>query len=124
MRRIGAKARQALVAALSATANMRLLARAAGFAHSSFYRLRDRHPGFASEMGLAVRRGDWIGLALIDSFARESCCDDAWRSDDPPAIPRMSVDPALQVLYLARKRRDCGRSGPTDAADGGRIPHV
>ena len=37
-RRIDNDARQAFLAALSATANVRLSARAAGFAHSSFYR--------------------------------------------------------------------------------------
>lgn len=56
-RRIDNAARQAFLAALSATANIRLSARAAGFAHSSFYRLRDHDPGFAREMRMALQDG-------------------------------------------------------------------
>lgn len=103
-RRIDPAARQAFLAALSATANVRLSARAAGFAHSSFYRLRDHDPAFAREMRLALRMGyDRIELALIDSFAPESCRDDAWRSNDPPPLPPMSVSQAMQVLFLHYK---------------------
>jgi hypothetical protein len=101
---IGHAARQAFLAALSATANVRLSARAAGFAHSSFYRLRDYDPAFAREMRLALEMGyDRIEMALIEGFAAESCRDDAWRHNDPPAIPPMSAAQALQLLYLRQK---------------------
>ena len=101
---IGRSARQAFLAALSATANVRLSARAAGFAHSSFYRLRDYDPAFAREMRLALEMGyDRIEMALIEGFDPESCRDDAWRHNDPPAIPPMSAAQALQLLYLRQK---------------------
>lgn len=104
-RGIDQDARQAFLAALSATANVRLSARAAGFAHSSFYRLRDHDPAFAREMRLALRLGcDRIELALIDSFAPASHRDDAWRSNDPPPIPPMSVGQAMQALFRHYKQ--------------------
>lgn len=103
-RRIDGAARQAFLAALSATANIRLSARAAGFAHSSFYRLRDQDPGFAREMRLALQMGyDRIELALIASADPESYRDDAWRSNDPPEIPPMTAGQAMQLLYLHQK---------------------
>ena len=103
-RRIDADARQAFLAALSATANVRLSARAAGFAHSSFYRLRDHDPAFAREMRMALAMGyERIEMALIENFEPESCRDDAWRSNDPPAIPPMNATQALQLLYLHQK---------------------
>jgi len=122
--RIDRVARQAFLAALSATANIRLSARAAGFAHSSFYRLRDYDPAFAREMRLARKMGfDRIEMAPIEGFAPESCRDDAWRHNDPPAIPPMSAGQALQLLYLRKETRLWGerpdrrrrRGEPTDA---------
>ncbi len=125
VRRIDQAARQAFLAALSATANVRLSARAAGFAHSSFYRLRDYDPAFAREMRMAKEMGfDRIEMALIEGFAPESCRDDAWRHNDPPAIPPMSAAQALQLLYLHQKEarlwserpdRRRGRGEDTDA---------
>src|SRR5690606_31296438 len=104
IRRIDRAARQAFLAALSATANVRLSARAAGFAHSSFYRLRDYDPAFAREMRLALEMGyDRIEMALLESFESESCREDGWRHNDPPAIPPMSAGEALQLLYLRQK---------------------
>lgn len=95
---------RAFLAALSATANVRLAARAAGFAHSSFYRLRDHDPAFAREMRLALEMAHKrIELALLESFDPESCRDDAWRHNDPPPIPPMNVAQALQLLYLHQK---------------------
>ena len=103
-RRIDTAARQSFLAALSATANVRLSARAAGFAHSSFYRLRDHDPGFAREMRLALQMGyDRIELALIASFDPGSYRDDAWRRNEPPEIPPMSAGQAIQLLYLHQK---------------------
>ena len=104
VRRIDRAARQAFLAALSATANVRLAARAAGFAHSSFYRLRDHDPAFAREMRLALELGyERIELALLDSFDPDSCLDDAWRHNDPPAIPPMTAAEAMQLLHLHQK---------------------
>lgn len=48
-RTIDRDAEQRFLAALSATANVRLSAAAAGFAHSSFYARARNHPGFARE---------------------------------------------------------------------------
>lgn len=127
-RRIDGAARQAFLAALSATANVRLAARAAGFAHSSFYRLREHDPAFAREMRLALQIGyDRIELALIESFDPESYRDDAWRSNEPPPIPPMTAGQALQLLYLHQKearlwderpdrRRRRGEDTPTYSA--------
>jgi hypothetical protein len=117
LRRIGQAARQAFLAALSATANVRLAARAAGFAHSSFYRLREHDPAFAREMRLALEMGyARIEAALIHGFGPDSCRDDAWRHNDPPPIPPMTTEHALQLLYLHQKearlwgeRPDCRR---------------
>src|SRR5688500_6407072 len=103
-RRIDRAAQQAFLAALSATANVRLSARAAGFSHASFYRLRDHNPAFAREMRMALEMGyERIEMALLESFAPESCRDDAWRNNDPPAIPPMSAAQAIQMLYLHQK---------------------
>jgi hypothetical protein len=103
-RRIGRAAQQAFLAALSATANVRLAARAAGFAHSSFYRLRDHNPAFAREMRLALQLGyERIEMALIESFAPASARDDAWRHNNPPPIPPMTAAEAIQLLYLHQK---------------------
>src|SRR5688500_12533254 len=51
---IGRAARQAFLAALSATANVRLSPRPAGFAHSASYRLSDHDPALARAMPLAL----------------------------------------------------------------------
>jgi hypothetical protein len=103
-RRIDRAAQQAFLAALSATANVRLSARAAGFSHASFYRLRDHNPAFGREMRMALEMGyERIEMALLESFAPESCRDDAWRSNDPPAIPPMTANQAIHLLNLHQK---------------------
>src|SRR5690606_21941657 len=56
-RRLGRAAEQAFLAALSATANIRLSAAAAGFTHGAFYAHRRRNPGFAREWRLALQMG-------------------------------------------------------------------
>ncbi|MFN1208532.1 hypothetical protein ACKXGD_16360, partial [Enterococcus lactis] len=45
-RRLTREHEQAFLAALSATANVRLSAAAAGFSHSAFYQLRNYNPAF------------------------------------------------------------------------------
>jgi hypothetical protein len=103
-RRLTRDREQAFLMALSATANVRLSARAAGFSHSAFYRHAERNPGFAREMRLALQMGyDRIELALVEGFAADSHRDDAWRHNDPPPIPAMTAAQALQALYLHQK---------------------
>lgn len=76
---------QAFLAALSATANVRLSAAAAGFSHSAFcHRARSR-PAFAREINMALRMGyDRIEMALLESTLPGSHADDAWRHNEPP----------------------------------------
>jgi hypothetical protein len=98
-------AEQAFFAALSATANIRLSAAAAGFAHSSFYARRAKGGAFAREMRLSLKIG-WQRLeaALLAAGLPESHADDAWREDhDMPPIPPMTPDQALQLLVLHDK---------------------
>ena len=102
--RLTAKGEQAFLAALSATANVRLSAAAAGFSHSAFYHRRRIDPGFAREMRLALARGyERLEAALLESFTPESHTDDGWRHNEPPPIPAMTAAQALQLLYLHQK---------------------
>ena len=94
-------AEQAFLSALSATANVRLSAAAAGFSHSAFYARRRQSPAFAREMQLALETGyERVELALMEAALASSYRDDAWRHNDPPAIPAMSVDEAMMLLRL------------------------
>lgn len=95
---------QAFLLALSATANVALSAAAAGAAERAFYRRRADNPAFAREMRLALEQGyERIEAALIASREPASHADSAWRHNDPPAIPPMTADQALQLLYLHQK---------------------
>lgn len=96
---------QAFLAALSASANVRLSAAAAGFAHSSFYaRRRERASAFAREMRLALTMGyDRLEAAALAAALPESHADDEWRQRELPPIPPMSADQALQLLFLHEK---------------------
>ena len=97
-------AEQAFFAALSASANVRLSAAAAGFAHSSFYARRRKQGAFAREMRLALAMGyERLEVALLMAGAPDSHADDAWRRNDPPPIPPMTADQALQLLFLHEK---------------------
>ncbi|HEV2746202.1 MAG TPA: hypothetical protein VGW34_02765 [Allosphingosinicella sp.] len=95
---------QAFCRALAACANVRLAAAAVGFAHSSFYARKRRHKPFAREMRLALEMGyervEWAALAAA---LPESHADDGWRHADPPPVPPMSPDQALQLLCLHEK---------------------
>lgn len=103
-RRLTRAGEQTFLAALSATANIRLSAAAAGFSHSVFYQRREASPAFAREMRLALQMGyDRIEMALLESFSPDSHRDDAWRHNDPPPIPAMSPVQALQLLHLHQK---------------------
>jgi hypothetical protein len=95
---------QAFLAALSATANVRLSAAAAGASVAAFYRRNRKNPAFAREMRMALETGYLrLEMALIESFEPASHRDDAWRSNDPPPIPQMTANQALQLLYLHQK---------------------
>ncbi|WP_343520906.1 hypothetical protein [Sphingomonas sp.] len=103
-RRLDRQAEQAFLAALSATANVRLSAAAAGFSHSAFYLRRRESPAFAREMRLALEMGyERLELALLEAADPENYRDDAWRRNDPPPIPQMSAGEALQLLHLHQK---------------------
>jgi len=97
-------AAQAFLRALAATANVRLAAAAAGFAHSSFYARRRADRAFAREMRLALQVGyDRVEAALLAAALPESHADDGWRHSEPLPVPPMSVDQALQLLFLHEK---------------------
>ena len=97
-------AEQAFLLALSASANVRLSAAAAGASARAFYRRREQNPAFAREMRLALKMG-WERLegALIYARLPESCEDDRWRRASPPELPAMTVSQTLQLLYLHEK---------------------
>jgi hypothetical protein len=102
--RLTPEARSAFLAALSASANVRLSAAAAGFTHAAFYAPKRRDPGFAREWRLALQQGyDTLELALLETFAVEASPDDAWRHNAPPAIPPMSAAQARQLMCLHQK---------------------
>jgi len=95
---------QAFFFALSATANVRLSAAAAGFCHSAFYAKARLRPPFAREMRLSLHMGyERVECALIAASLPESHQDDAWRHNDPPPIPPMTAGQAIQLLCLHEK---------------------
>jgi hypothetical protein len=106
-------AEQAFFAALSASANVRLSAAAAGFAHSSFYARARKAPAFAREKRLALEMGyERLEAAAIAAAVPESHADDGWRHNDAPPIPQMSADQALQLLFLHQKGVRLGWDAP------------
>jgi len=95
---------QAFFAALSATANVRLSAAAAGASVAAFYRRRRNNPAFAREMRLALEMGyERIEAALLANYQPDAYADDVWRHNDPPPIPPMTFDQAMQLLQLHQK---------------------
>lgn len=112
--RLTQAAKQAFLLALSASANIRLAAAAAGFSHSAFYRLRERDPGFAREMRLALEEGyARLELALLERFDPCSFVDDEWRHNERPEVPPMTTSEGIQLLYLHQKEVRLG--GTPDA---------
>ncbi len=102
--RIDAPARQRFLAALSATANVRLSARAAGFTHAAFYTHKRADPGFAREWRLALELGyQRLQTELIAGWEEDAVGPDDWSRNDPPPIPPMTAGEALQLLYLHQK---------------------
>lgn len=95
-------AEQRFLTALAATANVRLAARAAGFSHASFYHRKRRDPDFAQQWLLALQRGyEQLEAALLAGWKAED--QTAWQSNAPPPLPPMTVNQALQLLYLHQK---------------------
>lgn len=95
---------QAFLSALSATANVRLSAAAAGASVAAFYRRRRQNPAFAREMRLALEMGyERVETAVMASALVESAADDAWRHNDPPPVPPLTFDQAMQLLQLHQK---------------------
>ena len=99
--RLDHAAEQAFLTALSATANIRLSAAAAGFSHSAFYARRKASPAFAREMRLALAAGyESVEFALLAGTLPGSHDHDEWRHNAPPPIPPMTANQALQLLHL------------------------
>ncbi|HWH23123.1 MAG TPA: hypothetical protein VNT25_07550 [Allosphingosinicella sp.] len=95
---------QAFLLALSSTANMRLSAAAAGASPAAFYRRRKRNPAFDREVRLALKMGyEALHWAMLTAGVEGSHEHDAWRYADPPPIPPMTPDQALQLLMLHEK---------------------
>jgi hypothetical protein len=92
---------QAFLYALSATANVRLAAAAAGASARAFYRRRRENPAFAREMRLALKMGwERLEMAALQAALPESHADDQWRNCDLAPMPRFTPDQAIQLLCL------------------------
>ncbi|MBO9714950.1 hypothetical protein [Sphingomonas sp.] len=101
-------AEQAFLAALAATANVRLAAAAAGFAHTSIYHRRRKFPAFAKAMDDALRIGfDRLECALLAATiaADESQGPDAqWlHSLEANPVPPMTAAQAIQQLAMHQR---------------------
>ena len=83
---------------------MSLAAAAVGAAFNAFNRRRKNDPAFARECRLALSRGyEALEMALLESIMPASHEHGDWRNNDPPAIPPMSCNQALQLMYLHQK---------------------
>ena len=98
------EAEQAFLHALSATANVRLSAAAAGASARAFYRRRRLDPAFAREMRLALRMG-WERLEMesLRAASPYSHARDRWRNCPEAPIPKLGWDQAFQLLCLHEK---------------------
>lgn len=97
-------AEQRFLLALSATSNIRLSAKAAGFSPASFYVRRSRDPAFAEQWRDALAQGyGRVEQALLEAGLARDAPRDAWAHNDPPALPPMTPAQALQLLYLHQK---------------------
>lgn len=101
-------AERRFLGALSCTANVRLAVRAAGFAHTTIYRRRDRWPGFKARMGQALKIGyDRLEYVVIERTLQAihgAYDEQGWLaaaiSDNP--LPPLSFGQAFQALCLHR----------------------
>ena len=97
-------AEQAFLAAVSATCNMSLAAAAVGSCFGAFNRRRKKDPAFARELRLALKRGyEALEMALHEAGLPGMHEHSDWRHNEPPAMPPMSVNQALQLMYLHQK---------------------
>jgi len=97
-------AEQVFLAALSATANVRLSAAAAGASPAAFYRRRLKDAAFAREFRIALKMGyQRLEYSMLQAGAPDSQEHDAWRSNDPPPIPPLTANQAMQLLHLHQK---------------------
>ena len=93
--------------ALSTSANIRLAAKAAGFAHSSFYRRALRHPASAAQGKVALTIGydrlEHLALAHAGAAMRGEGPDNTWQvaAGEMP-MPPMSWDQAFHTLCQHR----------------------
>lgn len=95
---------QTFLYALSATANVRLAAAAAGASVAAFYRRRRQNPAFAREMRLALKMGwERLEIAAVAAALPESHSDDQWRNCELAPMPRFTPDQAIQLLCLHDK---------------------
>jgi hypothetical protein len=102
--RLNRTAEQTFLAALAATCNVRLAAAAVNTQPNHFYQRRRQDPGFAREWRLALQQGyATLEAALIEGFTVDAHVDDAWRHNEPPALPPMTTAQALQLMYLHQK---------------------
>jgi hypothetical protein len=98
------QAEQAFLAAVGASCNMSLAAAAVGSCFNAFKRRRDTDPAFARELRLALAQGyERLEMALHESGLAASHEHDEWRRNDPPPMPPMGVNQALQLMYLHQK---------------------
>lgn len=105
-------AEQAFFRALSATANVRLSAAAAGVSKTIIYRRRNRDEAFRREMRAALDIGyNRLELAMIEAVSMQMPNDD-WQANDPPPIPPMTAAEALQLVALHRNAIKLGWDRP------------
>lgn len=95
---------QAFLLALSVTANVGMAAAAAGTSKFSVYRRRKLDPGFAREWREALAQGyGRLELRCLNAADPASHAHDAWRHNEPPEPPPMTVNQMLQLMYLHQK---------------------
>lgn len=51
---------------------------------------------------------DRLELALLEAARPEAFSEDDWRRNDPPALPPITVNQALQLMYLHQKEARLG----------------
>ncbi len=95
---------QAFLRALSATANIRLSAKAAGVSYPTIYKRKNDSEAFRREWKHALAVGyDRLELAALEAGNPDSDEYDDWlHHNDLPPIPPMSAAEALQLLALHR----------------------
>ena len=78
---------------------------------AAFNRRRRRDPTFAREWRAALAAGyDRLEEALIAGAMPENHEHDAWRHNDTPALPTMTANQMLQLMYLHQKEARLGGS--------------